>query len=193
MPYPHDLLALARQIAELYPKPASHQPSLRRAISTAYYALFHLLIADGVAYCGDKQLASALARIFEHGAMKSASDTKVSEINSLFDPKPPDEPLRTVAYHIHNVAETFGQAQNNRLDADYNLSREWQPDQVLLLIEGVESAFASWDIVRAEQAAKEYLFSMLPTKQSKQAQPQKSGKPAKRTKPRPSLADPTNP
>ena len=193
MPYPHDLLAFARQIAELYQKPASHQPSLRRAISTAYYALFHLLISDGIAYCGDKQLASTLAGIFEHGTMKSVSDAKVSEINGLFDPKPPAEPLRTEAYHIHNVAETFGQARNNRLDADYNLSREWQPDQVLLLIEGVESAFASWDIVRTEQAAKDYLFSMLPAKQSRQAQPPKLGKPPKRTKPRPSLAQSKNP
>ena len=193
MPYPQDLLAFARQIAELYPKPAAHQPSLRRAISTAYYALFHLLISDGIAYCGDKQLATTLARIFDHGSMKSASDAKVSEINSLFDPKPPAEPLRTVAYHIHNVAETFGQAQNNRLDAYYNLSRDWQPDQVLLLIEGVESAFASWDIVRKEQEAKDYLFSMLPTKERKQAQPAKPGRSPKKPKPRPSLAQRKNP
>lgn len=75
-----------------------------RAVSTACYSMFHSLIADGVGYCGDKQLASALARIFEHGAMKSESDTKVSEINGLFDPQPPDEPLPTVAYHLHNVA-----------------------------------------------------------------------------------------
>ena len=192
MPYPQDLLAFAREVAELYPKPAVHQPSLRRAISTAYYALFHLLISDGVAYCGDAQLATTLARIFEHGSMKSASDAKVSEINGLFDPQPPPEPMRTVAYHIHNVAETFGQAQNNRLDADYNLSRDWQPDQVLLLIEAVESAFASWNIVRTEQAAKNYLLSMLPTKERKQTQPPNPGYRPRKPKPRPSLADPKN-
>jgi hypothetical protein len=111
----------------------------------------------------------------------------------VFDPKPPAEPLRTVAYHIHNVAETFGQAQNNRLDADYNLTRDWQSDQVLLLIEGVESAFASWEVVRTEQAAKDYLFSMLPTKERKQAQPSKPGRPPKKPKPRPTLAQPKNP
>src|ERR1035441_6874531 len=60
MGYPHDLLAFARQIAELHPIDA-HQPSLRRAISTAYYALFHLLISDAVGYCGDPQLANALS------------------------------------------------------------------------------------------------------------------------------------
>ena len=189
MGYPHDLLAFARQIAELHPIDA-HQPSLRRAISTAYYALFHLLISDAVGYCGDPQLANALSRVFEHGGMKSASDSKVSEINSLFDPKPPGEPERTTLFHIHNVAETFGQAQNNRLDADYNLAREWQPSQVSLLVEGIESAFKSWEIVRNEQPAKDYLLSMLPTRERKQPQPPKPGKAPKRQKPRPSLGTP---
>ena len=99
-------------------------------------------------------MVRALSRIFEHGGMKSASDSKVSEINGLFDPKPPGEPERTIAFHLHNVAETFGQAQNNRLDADYNVAREWHPGQVSLLVEDVEAAFKSWDVVRKEQAAK---------------------------------------
>ncbi len=179
-------------MAELYPANA-HQPSLRRAVSTAYYALFHLLISDAVAYCGDPQLANALARIFEHGAMKSASDSKVSEINSLFDPKPPGEPERTITFHLHNVAETFGQAQNNRLDADYNLAREWHPGQVSLLVEEVEATFKSWDVVRSEKAAKDYLLSMLPTRERKQPQAGKPGKSPKKPKPRPTLGTPPAP
>jgi hypothetical protein len=185
MGYPNDLLAFARQIADLHAE--ADQPSLRRAVSTAYYALFHLLISDAVAYCGDPQLANTLARVFDHGGMKSASDTKVSEINGMFDPKPPAEPDRTIMFHLHNVAETFGQAQNNRLDADYNMAREWQPQQVSLLVEGVENAFKSWEIVRTEQAAKDYLLSMLPTRERKQPQQPKSGKKPKKPKPRPTL------
>jgi hypothetical protein len=188
MGYPHDLLALAIQIAELHAE--AHQPSLRRAVSKAYYALFHLLISDAVGYCGDAQLANTLSRVFEHGGMKSASDTKVSEINSMFDPKPPSEPDRTIMFHLHNVAETFGQAQNNRLDADYNLAREWQPGQVSLLAEGIEGAFKSWEIVRTEQAAKDYLLSMLPTRERKQPQQPKPGKKPKMPKPRPTLGTP---
>jgi len=179
-------------MADLYPADA-HQPSLRRAVSTAYYALFHLLISDAVAHCSDTQFRAALARIFEHGGMKSASDSKVSEINSLFDPDPPADPERTILYHLHNVAETFGQAQNNRLDADYNLAREWQPGQVSLLVEGVEAAFKSWEIVRTHQAAKDYLLSMLPTKERRQPQPPKPGKRPRKPKPRPTLATPPTP
>ena len=192
MAYPHDLLEFSRQMAELHPAVA-HQPSLRRAVSTAYYALFHLLISDAVAYCGDSQFASALSRVFEHGVMKSASDSKVSEINGLFDPKPPAEPTRTIMFHLHNVAETFGQAQNNRLDADYNLVREWQPGQVSLIIEGVEAAFKSWEIVRQEQPAKDYLLSMLPTRERKRPLPPQPGKQPKKPKPRPTLGSPFQP
>jgi hypothetical protein len=75
MAYADDLIVFAREMAELYPSDA-HQPSLRRAVSTAYYALFHLLISDAVAQCPDPQFRAALARVFEHGLMKSAFDTR---------------------------------------------------------------------------------------------------------------------
>lgn len=52
MAYPDDLLQFAQEIANLHPDEA-HQPSLRRALSTGYYALFHLLISDAVATCTD--------------------------------------------------------------------------------------------------------------------------------------------
>ena len=52
MAYPQDLLQHARQMAELRLNEA-HQASLRRALSSAYYALFHLLIGDAVANCTD--------------------------------------------------------------------------------------------------------------------------------------------
>jgi len=45
MAFPDDLLELAQQLADLHPE-SPHQASLRRAVSTAYYALFHLLISE---------------------------------------------------------------------------------------------------------------------------------------------------
>ena len=47
MPFPDDLLEQAYDLAQkelISPK----QASLRRAVSTAYYALFHLLIDEAV-------------------------------------------------------------------------------------------------------------------------------------------------
>jgi hypothetical protein len=188
MAYADDLLRYARQTAEQYPNEA-HQPSLRRALSSAYYSLFHLLIADAIANCTDPRFRATLSRMFEHGPMKNTCETTVERVKNLFQPNPPSEPERTIQFHLHNVADTFSQAQQNRNDADYNLLREWQPDQVSLLIEGVEDAFKSWYIIREDEAAQDFLISMLPTREKKQTDKGSSQK----RKPRPTLADPQNP
>jgi hypothetical protein len=188
MAYADDLLRFSRQMAELSPNEA-HQPSLRRALSSAYYALFHLLICDAVANCTDARFRANLARMFDHGPIKNVCENTVERIKNLFHPNPPSEPERTIQYHLHNVADTFSQAQQNRNDADYNLLKEWQPGQVSLLIEGVEDAFKSWYIIREDQAAKDFLISMLPTREKKQTD-RGSGQ---KQKPRPTLADPQDP
>lgn len=177
MAYADDLLQFAQEMASLHPEEA-HQPSLRRAISTGYYALFHLLISDGVANCADPQFRATLARVFDHGPMKQASDRKISELNDFFNQEPSEGPERSLKYHLYTVAETFSQAQQNRNDADYNLLREWQPNQVSLLIEGIADAFKSWSLVREERESRAYLASMLPSRERKQEE-----KP--RSKPRP--------
>ena len=181
MAYPDDLLQVAHEIANLYPNEA-HLPSLRRALSTGYYALFHLLIADAVANCSDPHFRATLARVFDHGPMKQACDKKLSELNDFFNQLPPEGPERTVKYHLYNVAETFSQAQHNRNEADYNLLREWQPTQVSLLLEGIAVAFESWSMIRYEPAARDFLISMLPSRERKQNE-----KP--RSKPRPTPTD----
>ena len=48
MAFHDDLLELAQDLANLHPEDP-HQASLRRAVSTAYYALFHLLISEATA------------------------------------------------------------------------------------------------------------------------------------------------
>src|SRR5580704_10130436 len=95
MGYPDDLLQYAKQMAEQYPNEA-HQPSLRRALSSAYYALFHLLICDAVANCTDPRFRAVLARMFDHGRMKNVCENSVERIKNLFHPDPPGEPERTI-------------------------------------------------------------------------------------------------
>jgi len=122
--YAEELLELAQELANLHPD-SPHQPSLRRAVSTAYYALFHLLISEATANWQRPELRAALGRVFDHGPMKQAADKKVTELNNYFKTKPPEGPGKTVALHLRNVAETFGQAQYHRNEADYNIAREW--------------------------------------------------------------------
>src|SRR5712692_10552870 len=66
-----DLLEQAYHLA-LREKNKPRQASLRRAVSTGYYALFHLLVAEIVGNWGGKN-RSSLARGCEHRRMKEAS------------------------------------------------------------------------------------------------------------------------
>jgi hypothetical protein len=140
MAYADELLALAQDIANLYPQ-HPHQPSLRRAVSTAYYALFHLLISEATSNWSHPELRPALGRVFDHGPMKQAADKKVLELNTYFKEKPPEGPQRTVSFHLHKVADTFAQAQYHRNEADYNTARDWELTEVLLHIDGIAEAF----------------------------------------------------
>jgi hypothetical protein len=73
MPFPEDLLQQAYDLA--YKEPTDpKQASLRRAVSTAYYALFHLLVDEAVSKWAVERQRSILARIFEHGRMKGICD-----------------------------------------------------------------------------------------------------------------------
>ena len=73
MSLPRDLLARAKLLATKE-KSRPKQASLRRSVSAAYYALFHLLVdaaARRFVSGADRQpLRNCLARAFDHGVMK---------------------------------------------------------------------------------------------------------------------------
>ena len=184
MAYADELLELAQELTNLHPD-QPHQASLRRAVSTAYYALFHLLISEATANWQRPELRATLGRVFDHGPMKQAADKKSTELNKYFDEKPPEGPERTLAHNLRIVTNTFGQAQYHRNEADYNTAREWDLTEVLLHIDGITDAFKSWNIIREEPAAQAYLVSMLPSKERKQSdRPRPEKRPTMTDKPR---------
>jgi hypothetical protein len=128
-----ELLELAQDLADLHPG-NPRQANLRRAMSTAYYALFHLLISETTRNWARVEMRAQLGRVFEHGKMKSASEIKVSELNAYFKGNPPDSPERAVAYHLSNVGNAFIQAPQRRNEADYNTAKECTPIEVELQI-----------------------------------------------------------
>jgi hypothetical protein len=165
-----DLLLLAEDLSNLN-APNRRQVDLSRAVSSAYYALFHLLISEATNNWREESLRPALGRIFEHGKMKSACEAKVSELKSYFEGNPSHSREQVVSIHLHWVANTFVQSQQQRNDADYNVAKEWTETEVATLITSVEQAFKSWRIIRGELAAQALLVSMLGGKERKEAQP----------------------
>ena len=72
MAFAEDLLKQAFFLLNKEPKTPT-QASLRRSVSTAYYALFHLLIHDASANWTRPDTRDYLARAFDHKTMKEAS------------------------------------------------------------------------------------------------------------------------
>src|SRR5450432_3392761 len=72
MAYHDDLLQQAIDLAHKNPKSPT-QADLRRSVSAAYYALFHLLISETVAHWSLATSRDALGRMFEHSVMRKVS------------------------------------------------------------------------------------------------------------------------
>ena len=160
MPFPDHLLEQAHHLARRE-RNRPRQASLRRAVSTAYYALFHLLISEATLNWKRADQRSSLARLFEHGKMKSASDKQRGELNQFLKTNPSAGLELSVARHLHLVADTFYQAQQKRQTADYDNATTWTRTQVLTQMDLVTRAFQSWHAIREEPAAQAYLISLL--------------------------------
>jgi uncharacterized protein (UPF0332 family) len=109
-----DLLEQAYHLARRE-RTKPRQASLRRAISTAYYALFHLLVREATGNWKRNVQRMRLARSFEHGKMKKASEV-------IIHAKFHSQNARSVA-DLKSLARTFVRLQDSRHLADYDDSR----------------------------------------------------------------------
>lgn len=151
MPFAHDLLEQSRHLANREPR-RPRQASLRRAVSTAYYALFHLLTAAAVSNWKIARQRPKLARVFEHGKMKSACSETVKQLQSRKDAS---------AQRVKAVADAFVKLQQHRHTADYDNSRKWTRTDVLAQIQSVQAAFDTWGQIAPEQIAEDFLLQLL--------------------------------
>lgn len=130
------------------------QASLRRSVSTAYYALFHLLIQDACANWRRRDTRDHLARAFDHGTMKDAS-TRAE--NATYDPSV----SRQVVDKLRAVARAFRELQNERHLADYSNVKKWDRIAALARVQQAQTAFNNWKSIRSEHVAQRYLISLL--------------------------------
>lgn len=146
-PKPKHLLEQARQLAS-FEQTKPLQMSLRRAVSAAYYALFHLLVGDASrSLTSDKRLRLLLPRAFAHEEMKkacsmfAANGKKPAIVTTLY-------PTLMVPPELSSVAKAFIALQNARHDADYATHRNWTRTMTLTEVERAEQAFSDWEKVR---------------------------------------------
>jgi len=125
------------------------QTMMRRSISTAYYAAFHLFIEDFVEHWEFPDQRARLGRMFQHGKMRTQ-----------FTPKSKKNPTH-VEQALQHVIRSFSQLQEDRERADYDGG--WRPVEtdVRIAIRLAENVFATWRKIKGEDIARHHLLSMF--------------------------------
>jgi uncharacterized protein (UPF0332 family) len=153
MAFAEDLLKQAFLLLNKEPKNPT-QASLRRSVSTAYYALFHLLIQEASANWRRADTRDYLARAFEHRTMKQActwaeNGTYGQTVSPL------------VVAKLRSVAKTFRELQQQRHLADYSNATSWDRIKASAKVNQAKAAFNDWKSIRNEFVAQRYLVSLL--------------------------------
>jgi uncharacterized protein (UPF0332 family) len=158
MAYHDDLIKHAVFLSELNLPDDPKQVDLRRAVSAAYYALFHLLTTEAAENWKHQSQRNRFTRMFDHGRMKTCS----SKLSSR--PLPTDPAEISVAKDLKLVADSFVTLQQARHTADYDNSKVWSRTQVYETIAQAEDAMTSWMVIREREMAQDYLFDLMGTR-----------------------------
>ena len=132
---PLDLMEAARGLADLSPRRPS-QANLRRAVSTAYYALFHCLAACAANTLIGRARNAAwhqTYRALEHGKARRACENKAA--------------LAALPFEVRRFADVFAALQKARQQADYALDVRHEKAGVRAAIDAVEDAIVAFEQV----------------------------------------------
>lgn len=141
---PQTFLQLARELAHLDPR-RPRQASLRRATSTAYYAVFHFLVQEsaGMLAGARPEIRGAVRRWFTH--------TRMAEVCGFFSAPNVQGKLGVqvpgiqVSQALQDVSRTFRTLQQARHEADYDaMSTRFTRQRVRQHLEQAEQLFTDW-------------------------------------------------
>ena len=154
MSLPADLLEQAQHLTRRE-RGRPKQASLRRGVSTAYYALFHLLIDEAAAQAIPASIAG-----MRSVAKRSVNHSEVRKVCVWFAPggNLPDLPVTIIVpADLCLVAKTFVNLLQQRHEADYDADVRFSRADVTLLVKNVEEAFAAWNRIRATDEGRIFL------------------------------------
>jgi uncharacterized protein (UPF0332 family) len=147
-----DFLDDARELAErsYADRRSSH---MRRAISTAYYAIFHLFVEDFVEHWEFEDQRARLGRMFNHGPMR----------NAAYTPKKKSDPT-PLEKELVDVSNSFEQLQKDRQKADYDSGWKVVETDVRNSVTPAEEVFTKWRKIKGESLTRYHLLSMFGAK-----------------------------
>jgi hypothetical protein len=143
-----DLIEQAEHLAKRELK-KPRQASLRRAVSTAYYALFHMLIDEAVLRLipsAPDLLRVQAQRAFSHRDMRNACEQFTKSSNPF---------ARLLVRPVES------ELQFRRHAADYDLTQIFDRMEVLGIIGRASAAVAAWSRVRNTPNANVFLAALL--------------------------------
>lgn len=145
------------------------QASLHRAVSAAYYAVFHLLVADGsrlLSPANPRGLRMLVGRAFDHGQMRNVCKAFIE--GNAGPPGNRRIPQATqtlltlpLEQDLVRVLDAFVGLQEARHQADYDLGRNWNRLDALNQVQTAQDAFRSWAIVHAAPNAAVFAAALL--------------------------------
>ncbi len=139
-----------------------NEANVRRAVSSAYYALFHLLIRDAVVNWKHADQHSRLARAFDHKRMKDASTALLKQLGGTQNQvETTADAERASRFRLSTVAQAFVDLQQARHKADYDIGEPFGPLDAAVDVAQARLAFATWADVKDEPIAQLYLYSLL--------------------------------
>ena len=138
-----------------------NQAGLRRAVSAAYYALFHLLVSEAVERLSTDQspaLRALMRRAFGHAGMleicRQVSAGGLSkELRPIFTTLIEDD--------LVAVAKKFVGLQEARLTADYDLEKDLEMNTAKLAVISADQAFRHWTNIKHTPNATVFLTALL--------------------------------
>lgn len=164
MSLPQNLLALCETML-----PGENQrgrpdaATLKRCISTAYYAVFSLLVHAASSMlagnsAGRKELRGYVARAFSHNEMAEACKGFAGgNLNKGLKPC-----LQSaISTDLRDIAATFRSLQQSRHDADYNILQRPKKTDARQAIQDAKRVFQSWDQVKGTDEARIFLLALL--------------------------------
>jgi len=136
------------------------QATLRRSISTAYYAVFHLLVANAaISLVPNKPsgLVAKVSRAFQHGEMKQIcvsfhNGDSPQSVRTLLPPK--------ISKDLQSVAATFVALQQLRHMADYDTGLLFTRAQANEAVNRADELFMAWNRIAKTEEARVFLAAL---------------------------------
>ena len=139
------------------------QADIRRAVSSAYYALFHLLVEQAAKHAASGAplpVQMQIRRSLQHKEMRKACEafaragrSKPSTLEHLLE--------RPVEDNLTYVADTFIRMQDARHTADYDLSSDVTLTEAESLLHSVGFYFMFWQDLHERPNARTFLAALL--------------------------------